>query len=106
MAHAYQSGNRSLESGGQVAIYISRIANKIFRKIFNYLRKSHPATRSFLKETDFFSINLIFSEGTEVDLEPCQTSQTRRVAKIFNSYLFLQNALSCMFDKVLNTPLG
>ena len=49
-----------------------------------------------------------FEGYIEVHSEPCHTSKMEHFAKVVNAlslYLFLQNALSKMFDMVLKTTL-
>ena len=65
MAHEYQSGNSLLKSGNQVYI-----KNKKIKFLFTFLivlDTVFQASRSFLKETVFFSLNLIWvvSDVTE-----------------------------------------
>ena len=55
----------------------------------------------------FFTVKLL--QSAEAYLKPCQTSNTECFAKIvsdFQPLSILKKSLFCMFDRILNTPLG
>ena len=63
------------------------------------------ATRGFLKETIFFSVDLIFGGCAEAYSEPYQISKMECVEKTVNSFLYLQRGSSYIIYRALNTVL-